>query len=65
MDQYHALTPEKLELWGGYLIDPPEYVEQRRNLLLLLLVNEGLLEAVRLAPPEQWRAALREVYGEP
>ena len=64
LDQYHALTPEKLELWEGYLIDPPDYVEQRRNLLLLLLVNEGLLEAVRLAPPERWRAALRQVYGE-
>lgn len=64
MGQYHALTPEKLELWGGYLIDPPEYVEQRRDLLLLLLVNEGLLEAVRLASPERWRAALREVYGD-
>ena len=65
LDQYHALTPEKLELWEGYLIDPPDYVEQRRNLLLLLLVNEGLLEAVRLAPPERWRAALKQVYGEP
>ena len=65
LDQYHAFTPEKLELWQGYLIDPPGYVEQRRNLLLLLLVNEGLLEAVRLAPPERWRAALRQVYGEP
>jgi hypothetical protein len=30
-----------------------------------LLVNEGLLEAVRLAPPERWYAALRQVYGEP
>ena len=32
---------------------------------LLLLLNEGLLRAVQLAPPEQWRAALRQVYGEP
>ena len=64
MDQYDALTPEKLELWEGYLIDPPEYPEERRNLLSLLLVNEGLLQAVRLAPPERWRAALSQVYGE-
>jgi hypothetical protein len=65
LDQYEALTPEKLELWEGYLIDGPDYPEQRRDLLLLLLVNEGLLEAVRLAPADRWRAALRQVYGEP
>lgn len=64
MDEYQAFTPEKLELWQGYLIDPPDYPEERRDLLLLLLVNEGLAEAVRLAPPEAWRAALREAYGE-
>ena len=66
--EYQAFTPEKLELLGGYLIAPPEYpeyAEQRRDLLALLLVNEGLLQAVRLAPPERWRAALRQVYGEP
>jgi hypothetical protein len=68
LDQYHALTPEKLELIEGYLVGPPDWrysSEKRRNLLLLLLVNEGLLEAVRLAPPELWRAALGQVYGEP
>jgi hypothetical protein len=32
--------------------------------LLLLLVNEGLLKAMRLAPPDGWRATLRQVYGE-
>ena len=63
MDEYYAFTPEKLELLSGYLISGPDYPEERRNLLLLLLVNEGLLEAVRLAPPERWRAALRQVYG--
>jgi hypothetical protein len=63
--EYEAFTPEKLELLEGYLIGPPDYPEERRSLLLLLLVNEGLLQAVRLAPPDQWRAALREVYGEP
>ena len=64
MEQYEALTPEKLELFQGYLIDPPNYPAERRNLLSLLLVNEGLLQAVRLAPLEVWRAALRQVYGE-
>jgi hypothetical protein len=64
LEQYEAFTPEKLELWQGYLISPPDYPEERRSLLLLLLVNEGLLEAVRLAPPDQWRAALRQVYGD-
>ena len=42
-----------------------ESLEGSRNLLLLLLVNEGLVRAVRLAPPELWRAALRQVYGNP
>ena len=68
MEQYQELTPEKLELLGGYLIAPPDYpefAEQRLDLLSLLLVNEGLLRAVRLAPPERWRDALRQVYGEP
>ena len=65
MDEYHAYTPEKLELIEGYLIHSPDHPEQRRDLLLLLLVNEGLAEAVRLAPPDAWRAALRAVYGEP
>ncbi len=64
MKQYQELTPEKLELYGGYLIAPADDPEDRRNLLSLLLVNEGLLEAVRMAPPEQWREALRQVYGE-
>jgi hypothetical protein len=64
MDQYHALTPEKFELWEGYLFMPPEYTEDRRNLLLLLLTNEGLLEAVRMAPAGLWREALRQVYGD-
>ena len=62
---YEAFTPGKLELLAGYLVAPPPYDEERRDLLLLLLFNEGLKEAVRLVPPELWRAALREVYGEP
>lgn len=64
MDQYQELTPEKLELWQGYLISPPDEPAERRDLLSLLLVNEGLLQAVRLAPPDRWRAALRQVYGD-
>ncbi|MCX6022625.1 MAG: hypothetical protein NTZ05_13020 [Chloroflexi bacterium] len=65
IQQYYAWTPEKLELLDGYLIHGPDWSEGRRDLLMLLLVNEGLVEAVRLAPPELWRAALRQVYGEP
>jgi hypothetical protein len=63
--ELEAFAPEKMELLEGYLFDGPDYPEQRRNLLTLLLVNEGLIEAVRLAPAEQWRVALRQVYGEP
>jgi len=32
-------------------------------LLRLLLVNTGLLEAVKLVPEERWREALELVYG--
>ena len=65
LEQYEALTPEKLELWEGYLIGPPDSHDERRDLLLLLLTNEGLEEAVRLAPERRWREALRRVYGSP
>jgi hypothetical protein len=58
MEQYELLTPEKLELWQGYLISGPDHHESRRNLLSLLLVNEGIREAVRLAPVELWQEAL-------
>ncbi len=48
-------TPEKLELIEGRLL----WSEEDRLLLLgLLLENVGLNAAVRLAPPERWRAAL-------
>ena len=63
-DQYMAFTPEKLELSEGYLIHGPRYPKGRRDLLMLLLVNQGLLEAVRLAPPQLWREAIRQVYGD-
>ena len=64
-EQYEALTPEKLELWKGYLIHGEDEHAARRDLLLLLLTNEGLEATVRLAPVELWQAALRSVYGSP
>ena len=63
MEEYHAYTPEKFELLGGYLFNTADHPEDRRRLLRLLLVNVGLLEAVRLAPEERWREALQRVYG--
>ena len=63
VEQCFALAPEKLELYQGFLIAPPAYPDERRNLLALLLTNVGLLDAVRLAPPERWQEALRQVYG--
>ncbi len=63
MEEYYEYAPEKFELWGGYLFLPAEYPEPRVKLLRLLLVNVGLLEALRLAPAERWREALKQVYG--
>lgn len=65
-DEYYAFTPEKFELYGGYLFAPADddWYQWRRGLLRLLLVNEGLVEAVRLAPRERWLEALRRVYGQ-
>jgi len=62
-EQYFTLTPEKIELCRGYLIDPPDRHDGRMKLLAALLVNEGLARAVQLAPPERWREALQQVYG--
>lgn len=62
-EEYVAFTSEKLELVSGYLIDPPQWKDSRRQLLALLLVNVGLVEAVKLAPDSRWRAALDRVYG--
>ena len=64
-DQYQAFTPEKLELLSGYLIAPPDSPEERYRLLALLLVNLGLLEAVKLAPEVRWREALDRTYTPP
>ena len=63
LDQYFEMTPEKLELIEGFLISGPQYPEERRDLLQLLLTNEGLEEAVKLAPADRWREALLRVYG--
>ena len=63
LEEYHTDTPEKFELWGGYLFHAADYPDARRQLLGLLLVNVGLLEAVRLVPEERWREALERVYG--
>lgn len=62
VEQFRAYTPEKFELVEGYLFDTQEHAASRRRLLALLLVNVGLLDAVRLAPEERWRAALRRAY---
>jgi phosphoketolase len=62
-EEYHAGTPEKLELVGGYLFDTAEHPAARHRLLNLLLVNVGLVEAVSLAPGDRWLEALARVYG--
>ena len=60
IDEYQAHTPEKLELIEGFLLHDQD---ERRRLVALLLVNVGLLEAVRVAPEGRWREALERVYG--
>ena len=60
VDEFHAYAPEKIELLGGYVLDG----QDRRRMLILLLVNMGLLEAVRLVPEDRWREALKRVHGD-
>ena len=50
-----ALTPEKIEMWGGklFLTD-----EERLTMLGLLIENVGVYAAVRLGDPEVWRQAV-------
>ena len=61
--QYHAHTPEKLEFLSGYLIAPADSAEERRQLLALLLVNVGPIDAVKLAPEARWRESLNRTHG--
>lgn len=63
LDEYRAFTPEKLELLSGYLIAPPEEPEERWRLLMLLLVNVGLVETLKLAPEARWREAFDRAFG--
>ena len=63
LDAYMAFTPEKLELFGGYLIDEKDRVEARLELLSLLLTNVGLRTAMRLAPVDAWREVLDSMAG--
>ena len=53
--EYHALCPEKLELLGGELCLS---LEERLDLLALLLFNVGIDQAVRLGSPQDWQAAV-------
>lgn len=64
LDEYRTLTPEKLELLSGYLIAPANSSEERRRLLTALLLNVGLVAAVKLAPEQSWRDALNRAYGQ-
>ncbi len=64
LEQYEALTPEKMEISEGYLIAGPEYPEPRLRLLAALLRNCGLEAAVELAHWQDWIAALeRSSWG--
>lgn len=58
------LVPEKFEWMDGYLFDSPYSHQERRRLLAILLVNEGLIRTVQLASRERWLEALKQVYGE-
>lgn len=62
LDEYRAFTPEKLELFSGYLVAPPDDPDERLRLLRILLVNVGLVEAVRSAPEARWREALARAF---
>ena len=63
LDEYHGLSPEKLELLDGYLLGPAAH-EAQHKLLAALLKNEGLMHVIMLAPAQSWMQALRLVYPE-
>jgi hypothetical protein len=54
----YMLTPEKLEMVNGKLLD---YEEDRERLLGLLLENVGADRAVCLGDPAVWRAAVAKL----
>ncbi len=56
---YQAATPEKIELFEGYLLWEDA---ERLRLLQALLVNVGLRRAVALAPRELWLQALEQPH---
>ena len=56
LEEYYDLGEIRLELIDGY-IDPPE---MRTELLRALIINEGLIRVVRLAPRQAWREALKK-----
>ena len=58
-EDYQAATPEKIELWQGYLLWEEG---ERRRLLQALLVNVGLCRTVALAPRELWLQALEQSH---
>ncbi|WP_324718143.1 hypothetical protein U7230_07745 [Carboxydochorda subterranea] len=60
VELYARFAPKKLELVRGYLINGPEHPEARLRPLALLLRNVGLKAALRLAPREAWKRAMRE-----
>lgn len=62
-EEYKTLTPEKFELSQGYLFGPPDQHEARLKLLSILLKNEGLEQAVKLAPLKRWQEALQKTYN--
>jgi hypothetical protein len=59
-DVFLDLVPEKFEWVHGYLFDGESDHRLRRQLLAILLTNEGLVRAVQLAPRERWLEALQE-----
>lgn len=58
VQEYYDIGEVKIELIKGYIGDP----EMRAKLLRALLINEGLVRIVKLAPPEAWRKAMQQAY---
>ena len=60
VDDWHELPEGHLELLDGCI----RLGGDGEMLLKALLVNNGLIEVVRHAPPALWKEAIRSVYGE-